>query len=255
MRCLALRQRTLKGENLGKPSPWGIITDPWYTSGGAKRFAPALKRPCLSVGNIEDISSSHWLPEEFVENCPIRGIAQNECLFHRGEAAFAIFEVIKGKLRLVRNTVEGRQVVMNLSTVGDLFAEAALFANEYHCDAIAVEKTSVRFLDKSKLLALFRNDPELAEKFLSVMARQVQRLRAKLELRNIRSAGERLMQYLLLSTESDGRTVPIPGTVKELAKELGLTHVGLYRTLAKFEKDGLVVRTPSALVLRAGTII
>lgn len=201
------------------------------------------------------MSTSHWLPEEFVENCPIRGIAQNECLFHRGEAAFAIFEVIKGQLRLVRDTVEGRQVVMNTSTAGDLVAEAALFANEYHCDAIAAEETSVRILDKNKLLALFRNDPELAERFLSVMAHQVQRLRAKLELRNIRSARERLIQFLLLSTESDGRTVPIPGTLKDLAMELGLTHETLYRTLAKMEKEGLVERKPTALVLRASAVI
>lgn len=201
------------------------------------------------------MSTSHWLPEEFVENCPIREIAQNECLFHRGEAAFAIFEVIKGQLRLVRDTVEGRQVVMNTSTAGDLVAEAALFANEYHCDAIAAEETSVRILDKNKLLALFRNDPELAERFLSVLAHQVQRLRAKLELRNIRSARERLIQFLLLSTESDGRTVPIPGTLKDLAMELGLTHETLYRTLAKLEKEGLVERKPSALVLRAGAVI
>lgn len=194
--------------------------------------------------------NSRWLPEAFLQDCPVRAVAANERLFHSGQTALAIFEVIEGQLRLVRHTVEGQQVTMHVSHAGELVAEAALFSNNYHCGAFAAEDASVRVIEKRRLLALFRSDQELAERFLSVMAHQVQQLRQKLELRNIRSARERLMHYLLISARSDGQTVEIPGTLKDLAAELGLTHETLYRTLAKLEKEGLIDRTPSAIILR-----
>ncbi|MHA1565419.1 MAG: Crp/Fnr family transcriptional regulator [Alphaproteobacteria bacterium] len=198
---------------------------------------------------------SHWLPEGFLESCPVRRIAANERLFHSGQRALAIFEVIEGQLRLVRHTVEGHQVTMHVGQAGELVAEAALFSDNYHCDAFATEKARVRVLEKTRVLAQFRNDPAVAERFLSVMAHQVQRLRQKLELRNIRSARQRLIHYLLLSAQSDGRTVRMTGTLKDLATELGLTHEALYRTLAKLEKEGLIERTPSALILQPGNTL
>ncbi len=42
----------------------------------------------------------------------------------------------------------------------------------------------------------------------------------------------------------------LDGTLVELAAEMGLTHEALYRTLGALEKDGIVRRTKSAIVLR-----
>ena len=39
----------------------------------------------------------------------------------------------------------------------------------------------------------------------------------------------------------------LPGSVQDLAKELRLTHESLYHTLAKLERDGVVVRGENRL--------
>lgn len=198
---------------------------------------------------------SHWLPQDFLVSCPIRSIAADTHLFYAGQKALAIFEIVEGQLRLVRHTIEGHQVTLHVSRVGELIAEAALFSDYYHCDAIAAQDARIRVLAKTKLLTLFRTDPALAVRFLALMAQQVQQLRQKLELRNIRSARERLIHYLLLSTESDGRTVELTGTLKQLAAELGLSHETLYRILAKLEQEGLVKRTPTALIIHSSMAV
>jgi DNA-binding MarR family transcriptional regulator len=44
-----------------------------------------------------------------------------------------------------------------------------------------------------------------------------------------------------------GQTVLLPGTLKDLAADLGLTHEALYRTLASMAARGEIERSPGKL--------
>jgi len=179
-----------------------------------------------------------------------RELTAGEYLFRQGNKASAIFEVERGRLRLIRNTIDSHPVVLHTARQGELFAEAALFAGTYHCDAIAVIASRVRIYPKRELLAAFRSDSAIGERFMAVLAHQIHALRARLEIRNIRSARERVLHHLALVACKDGRTVRLDGTLMDLAAEIGLTHEALYRALADLEKRGVIARTRSAIVLR-----
>jgi CRP-like cAMP-binding protein len=171
-------------------------------------------------------------------------------LFRQGDKAFAIFEMEQGRVRLRRQTVDNHPVVLHTAHEHELFAEAALFAETYHCDAVAAVASRVRAFPKRPLLAAFRADPAVAERFMAVLAHAIHSLRARLEERNIRSARERILHHLALAAGPDGRTVRIDGTLIDLAAEIGLTHEVLYRTLSSLEKQGAIARTSSSIALR-----
>jgi CRP/FNR family transcriptional regulator, dissimilatory nitrate respiration regulator len=179
----------------------------------------------------------------------LRRLAAGESLFRQGDRVFAVFQVASGRMRLVRHTIDSHPVVLHDAKPGELFAEAALFADTYHCDAVAALASEVRVLERRQLLRAFRGDPEIAIRFMAELARQVQALRSGLALRSVRSARERVLQYLELHAEPDDRTVRLPGTLMELAAEIGLSHEALYRTLRGLERDGRIAR-PSRGVLR-----
>jgi CRP-like cAMP-binding protein len=141
-------------------------------------------------------------------------------------------------------------VVLHSARPGELFAEAALFAERYQCDAVAATAARVRAYPKGPLLAAFRADPALAERFMAVLAHQIHALRARLEERNIRSARRRLLHHLALAAAPGSRTMKLDGTLIDLAAELGLTHEALYRTLAALEKDGAIRRSRAGITLR-----
>ena len=191
-----------------------------------------------------------WLPAAIRERSRVRDLAAGEALFRQGDKALAIFEIEHGRLRLIRNTVAGHPVVLHTARAGELFAEAALFASNYHCDAVAAAASRVRIYPKRELLAAFRAEPALSERFIALLAHQIVALRARLEERNIRSARERVLHHLALATGPDGRTMPLEGTLMDLAAEIGLTHEALYRTLAALEKEGAIRRTRSGIALR-----
>jgi len=194
-------------------------------------------------------AATAWLPDALRAKATVIALEPRATLFRQGEPARAIFAVEAGGLRLVRRTVDDHPVTLHTARVGELFAEAALFSDTYQCDAIATQATRVRAFDKPALLAVLRHDPALAARFLEVLAHQVLVLRARLELRNIRSARERILQHLRLAGMRPGAAVPIEGSLKDLAAELGLSHEAFYRALAALERAGTIRRQPHAIVV------
>jgi CRP/FNR family transcriptional regulator, dissimilatory nitrate respiration regulator len=195
-------------------------------------------------------SPLEWLPPTLRKASVVRRLARGEALFRQGDPAAAIFTLEQGQLRLLRQTGDGRTVALHTARPGELFAEASLFSELYHCDAIAAAPSRVRRYPKRQILAAIRCDPALAERFIAVLARQVQALRARLEERTIRSARDRVLRHLVLAADAGSGTLRLGGTLMDLAAEIGLTHEALYRTLARLERDGAIARTKGRITLR-----
>jgi CRP-like cAMP-binding protein len=191
-----------------------------------------------------------WLPAAIRAHSRVRELAAGEALFRQGDKALAIFAIERGRMRLIRHTIDSHRVVLHTARAGELFAEAALFSGAYHCDAVAALPSRVRVYSKRELLAAFRADPALAERFMALLARQIHVLRARLEERNIRSARARVLHHLALATVPGQRNVRSEGTLMDLAAEIGLSHETLYRTLSELEKEGVIGRNRSGIVLR-----
>jgi CRP-like cAMP-binding protein len=133
---------------------------------------------------------------------------------------------------MVRHTPEGRRVTLFLANSGESFAEAALFSDIYHCDAVAEVSSRVAVVPKVLLRAFLKQREQAAEQVMARLAHQVQALRARLELRSVRNARERVWQALVLAAGPGGRTVVIDGPLKTMASDVGLTSEAFYRALA-----------------------
>jgi len=190
-----------------------------------------------------------WLPEAVCAASTERRLTAGEALFRLGDRTQGLCEIVAGRVRLARVDRAGHEIVLHIAGPGDIIAEASLFSPHYHCDAIASTDAVVRIYPKRAVLAAFESDPKAAQAFSAALARQVMSLRTRLEQRNIRSARERVRNYLALKTAADGRTVTLAGPLKDVAAELGLTHEALYRTLAALERAGEIKRTTGKIVL------
>ena len=178
-----------------------------------------------------------------------RSLARNEYLFRQGDKVQAIYFIEDGRLRLDRRTFDGRSLVFGISSAGEFFVEAALFAEIFHCDAVATEPSRVRIYPKAAVLKALNTDPSSALPFLRLMAHQVIEVRQRLELMKIRSAKDRLMLYLDLNAGPEG-SVRLKSELQDIAGELGLTREAFYRTLASLERTGAIERSGERIVLK-----
>jgi len=188
------------------------------------------------------------LPPSLEARSVVRVLAPGELLFRQGDRAAAVYKVECGRLRLIRRTVDDHLVILHTARRGEFFAEASLFAEAYHCDAVAAAQSRVRVYPKAMVMDALRADPALAEAFMARLARQLQELRARMELRNIRSARERVLQYLRLRVHD--RSIAVEGQLQDIAAEIGITREALYRTLAALEAEGCLTRTDTTILLK-----
>lgn len=177
-------------------------------------------------------------------------VAAGEALFRQGDPTFGFFRLVSGAIRMLRVTPAGEQVAMHSVRPGELFAEASLFSPRYHCDALAARASEVLVYPKRELLRRLKDHPEDAWRFAGDLAHRVQQLRTRLEVRQIRSAPQRVLQALRLRC-GDGGAWRIEGTLKQLAEEVGLTHEALYRALARLEREGRIRRGEGEIRLTA----
>lgn len=179
-----------------------------------------------------------------------RQLASGQTLYHRGDESVAVFAVERGRLQLFSSTSEGKRVPLYEIRAGECVSEPALYAERYCGDVVAEIPSSVVGIPKPALLAALQKFPPLADEFMERLTRRFNMLRIRLELRNLQSARERILQYLLIAAAPGQNSVVIDRPLKSIADDLGLTHESFYRTLSELAKEGTISRTKESIAVR-----
>lgn len=120
-------------------------------------------------------------------------------------------------------------LVLQRARPGEVLAEASLFSDIYHCDAVAANATTCLAVPRSELRRRLAADPELADMWITHLAHAVQTARLRAEILTLRTVAERIDAWLAMR---QGR-MPAKGDWKELAAEIGVSPEALYRELAR----------------------
>lgn len=183
------------------------------------------------------------LPPELRQAVTHYSLTAGQTLFQEGEVASAFFVVETGRIRLMRYTAEGRTVIFQSVEPGAGLAEVALISDQYSCTAIAEVDSSVIAYPKSNLIAALRQYPTLTESFIAMLIRSNEAMRTHLELRDIRAAHERVLQYLRhLVRLNNRRIIQFDRPMKDVAAELGLAPETFSRALSRLEQEGRITR-------------
>ncbi|KAA0686324.1 Crp/Fnr family transcriptional regulator [Azospirillum brasilense] len=178
-----------------------------------------------------------------------RRLEPGEALFRQGASAVAVYRVDCGRVRLVRHLEDGSSVALHVARNGETFAEAALWAEAYHCDSVAEALSEVTVIPKADLLDALEDNPQAALALARGLAAHVRDLRARLELRNIRSAPKWILAWLRLQASGDPPTARLDRPWTEIAAEIGLTHEAIYRALSTLERTGRIARRSGVITL------
>ncbi len=179
----------------------------------------------------------------------VRRLIAGETLFAAGDETRGFFEVRTGRVRLVRFSAEGRETALFTAGPGERFAEASLFAERYQCDAVAVTDAVVACYPKNACLARLDADAPARLDLAADLARQVMTLRARLTLRDIRSARKRVLAFLVAEAGDDGCTIVLNGPLRDIASAIGFSPEAFYRTLAQLEREGAIRRPAGRIIL------
>jgi CRP-like cAMP-binding protein len=189
----------------------------------------------LAGAGASQYDFNHMLPEPYdrIPSSALRPFsgAVGDIVFHQGGPTHGLYVVQAGRVHLERVGPDGERFIIHRAQAGTSFAEASVFSDVYHCDAVFVEAGALVRIDKAAVLAAFA-DPEFARTYGRQAAQQIQAQRHMLEIVGIRRAEDRVMAGLVAGL--------LEGSVVEFAARLQLSHEATYRGLRKLVQDGRV---------------
>jgi CRP-like cAMP-binding protein len=158
---------------------------------------------------------------------------EGDILFREGEPTTGLHICVSAVVHLVRSGPNGEAITIHRSTAGQPFAEASIFTDQFHCDAITRKSGQVLRVPKAVVLDGFK-DPNFAIAYNRLMSRQVQKYRQLLEIISIKSAKERVYAAMVAGLMGE--------TIIDFASRIALTHEATYRALKSLEKEGRICK-------------
>ncbi len=112
-------------------------------------------------------------------------------------------------------------------------AEASVYAQAYHCDAVVALPTTVFELPRDAFRAYLRADEAFANLWAAHLASAVQSARYRSEILSRKTVAERLDGWLAWQENE----LPAKGPWNSLAAQIAVSPETLYRELAKRRSD------------------
>jgi len=200
------------------------------------------------------LSERDW--EKVTDLFSERQYQKNDYIFLEGEAPEALYIIMTGKVKVLRHSTDGKDVVLRVGGPGHLLGTVAVFdGSGYPGTAQAIEECTALVIARNDCLTLVNRYPVFA---LAVISDLGSRLRSSAE--QIRSLAverveQRIARVLLKLAETagsdspEGRVIEMPLTRQDVADMTGTTVETAIRVMSKFRRLELIKTRRGKVVL------
>ncbi|MFH1700881.1 MAG: Crp/Fnr family transcriptional regulator [Candidatus Zixiibacteriota bacterium] len=171
--------------------------------------------------------------------------AKGTFLFFQGDPGEKFYLVLSGKVKIHKNSPDGKEQILMMAFPGDSFGEAALFARtNYPANAEAIEDSILMSFSRDKFLRLINEHPALAINMIGRLSSLLHHLSRLVQQLSLEDISTRLASYLLefMPDYKPGEKPKIILGEKKmtLASILGTIPETLSRAFAKLTKINVI---------------
>ena len=207
-------------------------------------------RPDLSAVLAKTTIFASLLPAE-LQQLAARTVRKlfsaGELLFSEGEPCHGLHVVTRGKVRIFKTSMNGREQVLAMNGPGDSVAELPVFdGGPFPASAVAVEDTEIAFISRRDFNAYCMQHPEVSLKVLAAVGGRLRRLVGLIEELSFTTIRQRLIALLVKLAQAEGHKteqgieVNLPATHQELANQLGTVRELISRNLMRLQAEGML---------------
>ncbi len=191
-----------------------------------------------------------WLAEEEQQDLAQRSemisCRRNSKLFFAEEVSDDIYLIKEGRVKLIRASETGRQMILDILGPGEIFGELSLIGEENRShSAEAMDDAIVCIITRSDFEGLLQRHPEMALKVIKLIGLRRRELEMRIEELLFQPLGNRMALAVLWQSqrcgisEADG-SIRIPLSQKDLAHLIGSSREAVAEQLSEWKKLGLV---------------
>jgi len=185
-----------------------------------------------------------------------REFNKGEYLFWEGEPATCLYVIKQGKVKVLKHSAEGKEIVLEVVTPGEICGGGAIFSETQYASARAEEKSKVYCLSKRDLLLLIRTYKNLAQEVIIFLGKKLMQAH-EMMIGLISGKVEKRMAILLLGL-SEKHGSPVPEGIKinlrlsrqDMADFVGTTVETAIRVMSRFKKTGIVASGAREIIIK-----
>jgi CRP/FNR family cyclic AMP-dependent transcriptional regulator len=177
-----------------------------------------------------------------VQRCYERSFARGDVIFDQGDPGDVLFVIQSGEVELSRLGISGRQIVARLGP-GEFFGEMSVVVGECRTTrAVAVFEARLLELDGETLEAMCVERPEIAIRIIRRLTDRLIDAERRLSALGVDDLLRPMVRVMVRrAVRLEGQTgIRIPGKLRELADDAGLSMLEAHRALHQLLDQKLV---------------
>lgn len=175
------------------------------------------------------------------------GYQPGDPIYFSGETAATLHVVASGRVKLLRHSASGQDVLLDVLQPGDYFGSLTMFADEVYPDtALAQTAVCILSISSETFRALLQQYPPVALAVLDITAKRLQETRETVRRLSVNSVQQRIAAVLLKLAHklgeitAEGILIQMPLSRDDLAQMTVTTTESASRIVSQFQKEGLV---------------
>ena len=189
--------------------------------------------------------------------CATERFAKGEYIFLECDQPRNLYVVVKGEVKLLKQTEDGRETIVEMAYPGEIFGEEAVFDGQpYPMTAQALDDVELLSISRGDFFSFLRDNPDLALEIITELGARLREAQNTIRALAMERVEWRIARVLLMLsrkagvTEPDGVSIDLPLTRQDIADMAATTVETTIRVLSNFKKMGLVDTEKGKIILR-----
>lgn len=195
----------------------------------------------------------------FFAHLPVAAIREVNALFHdrsvpadkpiyfEGDKAEYLYLIAMGRVRLVRNTTSGREVVLDILHGGEYFGNLGILGAETYSEtAVTQTEGCILQISGEDFQSILKQHPDVTLKVLQAVGKRLEASRELVEQLSTYTVEQRVASALLRLADKVGEVqeagvlLQLPLSRQDLASMTASTIETVSRVMSRFAEQGLV---------------
>ncbi len=198
------------------------------------------------LGRIQLFSSlSEEELHQINERIIIRNYKKNETILYEEDTNQFMYIILSGKVKAIKTTGEGKEVILGMHQSGDFFGEMSLINGKTTpASVIAMEDSLVAIISKKEFYSILFSQYKVLQRLLEILSSRLRTSWDTIKLLTFNNATQRLrMLFFMLSDEhgrkmDDGIVLDIKLSHQDMADMTGMSRETVTRVLDRWQREG-----------------
>jgi len=175
------------------------------------------------------------------------GYKPGESIYFAGQPATHLYVVAVGHVKLVRHTLSGQDIVLDVLTPGEFFGTLSVLGSELYQDtAQAQTDCCVLAITADTFQTVLQHYPPVALTALNIMSLRLEQAHETVRQLSAHSVEQRIAAVLLKlarkvgSQQAEGLLIQLPLSRQDLAQMTGTTVESASRVMSQLQKEGFI---------------